>query len=51
VCSLLPLQHPPPHEEQQQRMLHQRKAHVGIRDDPLYWGDCQMDTSFRLGGS
>jgi hypothetical protein len=30
------LQHPPPHKEQQKNMLHQRKSHIGIRDDAPY---------------
>ena len=30
------LQHPPDHKEQQQRMLHHRKSHIGIRDYAPY---------------
>ena len=35
------LQHPPRHNEKKQGMLHHRKAHIGIREQPRY--GCERD--------
>ena len=35
------LQHPPHYKEQQQGMLHQRKPHLSIREQPRY--GCERD--------